>query len=91
MGAEALQYKNSKQKGVEMSLTPYSRLSDKQVEDRLRKAADLIAEADALLQNTFEDSEDLYLLCTQLQDFCADLEMEADEMQSIRRATVLAK
>lgn len=68
-----------------MSLTPNSRLTDAQVEQRLRKAADLIAEADAVLQNTFEDGEDLYLLCTQLQDFCADLEMEADELASLAK------
>jgi uncharacterized protein Yka (UPF0111/DUF47 family) len=75
-----------------MALTPYNRLSDKQVEDRLRRAADLIAEADELLQNTFEADDDLYALCSRLQDYCADLEQEADEMQSIRRATVtLAK
>ena len=74
-----------------MSLTPYNKLSDKQVEDRLRKAADLIAEADALIQNTFEADDELYEFCTVLQDLCADLEAEADEMQSIRRAAVLAK
>ena len=74
-----------------MSLTPVKGLTDKQVEDRLRKAADLINRADALIQSTFEADDELYELCSRLQDYCADLEQEADEMQSIRRAEVLAK
>jgi phosphoglycerate-specific signal transduction histidine kinase len=68
-----------------MALTPNSNLSDKQVEQRLRKAADLIAEADALIQSTFEADDELYILCSQLQDYCADFEMEADELASLAK------
>lgn len=67
-----------------MAMTANSNLTDREVEQRLRKAADLIAEADALLQSTFEAGEDLYFICTQLQDHCADLEQEADELASLR-------
>jgi phosphoglycerate-specific signal transduction histidine kinase len=68
-----------------MALTPNPALSDKQVEQRLRKAAELIDRADALIQSTFEADDELYELCSRLQDMCADFEMEADELASLAK------
>jgi len=66
-----------------MSLSPNAGLSDTQVEQRLRRIADLIGRADALIQSTFEADDELYAVCTVLQDLSADFEMEADELASL--------
>jgi len=68
-----------------MALAPNPMLSDKQVEIRLRKIADMIDAVDALIQNTFEADDELYELCSRLQDMCADFEMEADELASLAK------
>jgi phosphoglycerate-specific signal transduction histidine kinase len=68
-----------------MAMTPLAKFSDAQVELRLRKAAELIDRADALIQSTFEADDDLYEFCTKLQDLCGDLEMEADELASLEK------
>jgi phosphoglycerate-specific signal transduction histidine kinase len=66
-----------------MSLTPNPALSDQQVVARLRKIADMINDVDVLIQSTFEADDELYELCTQLQDLCGDFEAEADELASM--------
>jgi hypothetical protein len=66
-----------------MSLTPNPALSDQQVVARLRKIADMINDVDVLIQSTFEADDELYELCTRLQDLCGDFEVEADELASV--------
>lgn len=68
-----------------MALTPNPMLSDKMVEIRMRKIADMLNDVDALIQNTFEADDELYELCSKLQDMCADFEMEADELASLAK------
>jgi phosphoglycerate-specific signal transduction histidine kinase len=68
-----------------MALTPNPKFSDKQVEQRLRKIADMINDVDVLIQATFEADDELYDVCSRLQDMCADFEMEADEMASLAK------
>ena len=65
-----------------MSLDPCSNLSDAAVSTNMRKAADLIEQANALLQRTFEANDDLYAICSTLESICGDLEMDADELDS---------
>jgi hypothetical protein len=65
-----------------MSLEARSILSDLAVSENLRKAAYLIYQANALLQRTFEANEDLYAVCSTLESMSAELEMEADELDS---------
>jgi len=66
-------------------MTPLAKFSPTQVELRLRRAADLIDRADALIQGTFEADDDLYEFCSKLQDLCGDLEYEADELANMER------
>lgn len=58
-------------------------ISEKQAIILLREAADLLAAANAKIQKVYEASEGLYEMHTTLEDFCAQLEMEADELESI--------
>ena len=64
-------------------LDPRSNLSDAEVSANMRRAAELLDAANALLQNTFEHSEDLYNMCSDIEDICGDLEAEADELDSL--------
>jgi hypothetical protein len=66
-------------------MTPLAKFSPTQVELRLRRAADLIDRADALIQGTFEADDDLYEFCSKFQDLCGDLEYEADELANMER------
>ena len=66
-----------------MLMDPRSNLSNAEVSANMRKAADLLDQANALLQNTFEHTEDLYNMCSDIEDICADLEAEADELDSL--------
>ena len=68
-----------------MSLEARSILSDLAVSNNLRKAAYLIFQANVLLQRTFEDTEDLYAVCSTLESMSAELEMEADELDSVSK------
>ena len=65
-----------------MSLEARNILSDLAVSTNMRKAADLIEQANKLLQRTFEANEDLYAVCSTLESICGDLEMDADELDS---------
>ena len=58
-------------------------ISEKQAIIYLREAADLIARANAMIQKVYEASDELYEMHNELEDICAGLEMEADELQSI--------
>jgi hypothetical protein len=49
----------------------------------MRKAAELLDQANALLQSTFEAGEDLYNMCCDIEDICGNLEAEADELDSL--------
>jgi hypothetical protein len=66
-----------------MSMDPRSDLSDAEVSANMRRAADLLDQANALLQRTFEAGEDLYNMCSDIEDICGDLEAEADELDSL--------
>ena len=66
-----------------MSMDPRSELSDAEVSANMRKAAELLDQANALLQNTFEAGEDLYNMCCDIEDICGNLEAEADELDSL--------
>ena len=66
-----------------MSMDPRSNLSDAEVSANMRKAAELLDQANALLQNTFEAGEDLYNMCCDIEDICGNLEAEADELDSL--------
>ena len=66
-----------------MSMEPRSNLSDAEVSANMRKAAELLDQANALLQNTFEAGEDLYNMCCDIEDICGNLEAEADELDSV--------
>ena len=68
-----------------MSLDPRSNLSDAEVDANMRKAAELLDQANAVLQMTFEANEDLYSLCSDIEDLCSDLEAEADELASLAK------
>ena len=68
-----------------MSLEARSILSDLAFSNNLRKAAYLIFQANVLLQRTFEDTEDLYAVCSTLESMSAELEMEADELDSVSK------
>ena len=58
-------------------------ISEKQAIILLREAADLLDAANAKIQKVYEASEGLYEMHTTLEDFCVQLEMEADELESI--------
>ena len=58
-------------------------ISETQAVILLREAADLLAAANAKIQKVYEASESLYEMHNTLEDFCAQLELEADELQSI--------
>ena len=66
-----------------MSMDPRSALSDAEVSANMRKAAELLDQANALLQSTFEAGEDLYNMCCDIEDICGNLEAEADELDSL--------
>lgn len=66
-----------------MSLDPRSNLSNAEVSANMRRAAELLDQANALLQSTFEAGEDLYNMCSDIEDICADLEANADELDSL--------
>jgi len=66
-----------------MSMEPRCELSDAQVSANMRRIAALLDEANAMLQRTFEHNEDLYNMCSDIEDMCAGLEMEADELDSL--------
>jgi hypothetical protein len=68
-----------------MSMEPRSNLSDAEVSANMRKAAELLDQANALLQSTFEAGEDLYNMCSDIEDICGDLEAEADELDSLAK------
>ena len=68
-----------------MSMDPRSDLSDAEVSANMRRAADLLDQANALLQRTFEAGEDLYNMCSDIEDICGDLEAEADELDSLAK------
>jgi hypothetical protein len=51
----------------------------------MRKAAELLDQANAVLQSTFEAGEDLYNMCSDIEDICGDLEAEADELDSLAK------
>jgi hypothetical protein len=76
-------YTYTETQGVDMSLWTRSDLSDAEVSANMRKAAELLDQANALLQSTFEAGEDLYNMCSDIEDICGDLEMEADELDSL--------
>ena len=58
-------------------------ISETQAVILLREAADLLAAANAKIQKVYEASEGLYEMHNTLEDYCAQLELEADELQSI--------
>jgi len=58
-------------------------ISETQAVILLREAADLLDAANAKIQKVYESSEGLYEMHNTLEDFCVQLEMEADELQSI--------
>jgi phosphoribosyl-ATP pyrophosphohydrolase len=58
-------------------------ISEKQAIILLREAVDLIDAANAKIQKVYEASDNLYALHVALEDISAELEMEADELQSI--------
>ena len=58
-------------------------ISETQAVILLREAADLLDAANAKIQKVYEASEGLYEMHNTLEDFCAQLELEADELQSI--------
>ena len=58
-------------------------ISEKQAIILLREAADLLDAANAKIQKVYEASESLYEMHNTLEDFCVQLEMEADELESI--------
>ena len=58
-------------------------ISEKQAIILLREAADLLDAANSKIQKVYEASEGLYEMHNTLEDFCAQLEMEADELESI--------
>ena len=58
-------------------------ISETQAVILLREAADLLETANAKIQKVYEASEGLYEMHNTLEDFCAQLELEADELQSI--------
>jgi hypothetical protein len=64
-------------------MDPRSALSDAEVSANMRKAAELLDQANALLQSTFEAGEDLYNMCCDIEDICGNLEAEADELDSL--------
>ena len=68
-----------------MSMDPCSNLSDAEVSANMRKAAELLDQANALLQSTFEAGEDLYNMCSDIEDICGNLEAEADELESLAK------
>jgi hypothetical protein len=68
-----------------MSLSPNPNLADAEVVARLRELADMVDAVNAMLQNTFEHSEELYGLCGTLEDLCSDFEQEADELESLAK------
>jgi hypothetical protein len=78
-------YTYTETQGVGMSLDPRSNLSDAEVDANMRKAAELLDQANAVLQMTFEANEDLYSLCSDIEDLCSDLEAEADELASLAK------
>jgi hypothetical protein len=55
-------------------------LSMEQVDAQLRKAADMIAEANMLIQTAFESSEELYELCSELDNLAENIEAQADSL-----------
>jgi hypothetical protein len=66
-------------------MEPRCELSDAEVSANMRKAAELLDQANALLQSTFEAGEDLYNLCCDIEDICGNLEAEADELESLAK------
>ena len=76
-------YTYTSKQGASMSMEPRSELSDAEVSANMRKAAELLDEANALLQSTFEAGEDLYNMCCDIEDICGNLEAEADELDSL--------
>ena len=58
-------------------------ISEKQAIILLREAVDLLDAANAKIQKVYEASESLYELHVALGDIAAELEMEADELESI--------
>jgi DNA repair ATPase RecN len=60
-----------------------TQLTNAQVVAKLRKAADMLADVDALVQEVYEASDALYEMHNELEDMAASLEAEADELESI--------
>jgi hypothetical protein len=64
-----------------MELNTY--ISEKQAIINLREAAALMAKANVKIQAVFDASEGLQEMHDAIEDMCAILEMEADELQSL--------
>jgi hypothetical protein len=64
-----------------MQLNTY--ISEKQAIINLREAAALMAKANVKIQAVFDASEALQEMHDAIEDMCAILEMEADELQSL--------
>jgi hypothetical protein len=57
-------------------MIPRCELSYAEVSANVRKAAELLDQANALLQSTFEAGVDLYNLCCDIEDICDNLDAE---------------
>jgi len=64
-----------------MQLNTY--ISEKQAIINLREAVALLEKANAKIQAVYEASEGLQEMHNIIEDMCADLEAEADELQSL--------
>jgi hypothetical protein len=58
-------------------------ISEQQAIVNLREAALLLARANAKIQAVYDASEALQEMHNTIEHMCADLEMEADELESI--------
>ena len=58
-------------------------ISEKQAVILLREAADLLDAANAKIQKVYEASESLYEMHNTLEDYCVQLEMEANELECL--------
>lgn len=59
-------------------MKPRRELSNAEVSANMRTAADLLNQANALLQSTFQDNEDLYNMCSDIEDMRDALEAKAN-------------
>ena len=58
-------------------------ICEKEAVQRLRAAVDYLAEANRMIQKVYESSDSLYEIHNTLEDLAANLEAEADELESI--------